>query len=105
MTADIKMFSTSLLSSMLVLVLFLGDTTSQPQDQVQRRSCPLGKFCRVGFNCNNVSGCVEICPSDTERMIQGNWSTGNCERSKGGDTWFSINTSVLSCSYILSASS
>ncbi|XP_065909246.1 uncharacterized protein [Dysidea avara] len=92
MTADIKMFSTSLLSSMLVLVLFLGDTTSQPQDQVQRRSCPLGKFCRVGFNCNNVSGCVEICPSDTERMIQGNWSTGNCERIPIGTQYWMDST-------------
>jgi len=48
-----------------------------------QRSCPLGQFCSVGINCTyNASGCVAVCPTDTNRMVQGNWETGNCERSK-----------------------
>ena len=48
-----------------------------------QRSCPLGQFCSIGANCSsNASGCVTVCPTDTNRMVQGNWETGHCERSK-----------------------
>ena len=71
-----------LLSTVLILVVLLVDNTMSEQGHTQQ-GCPLGQFCRLGANCSDyVSECVESCPSDTERMIQGNWSTGNCERSK-----------------------
>ena len=51
----------------------------------QRKSCPLGRFCPVGVNCtSNPSVCVVVCATHSDYMQQGNWTTGNCERSKCG---------------------
>ena len=49
----------------------------------QRRSCPVGKFCALNANCtSDVNLCVTVCPTPSDRIQQGNWTTGNCERSK-----------------------
>lgn len=48
-----------------------------------QRSCSLGRFCQIGVDCNSVTnGCVETCPTESDHMVQGNWSNGNCERGK-----------------------
>ena len=47
------------------------------------RSCPVGMFCPIDTNCAaNTSRCVIECPTESDIMVQGNWSSGNCERSK-----------------------
>ena len=44
------------------------------------RNCPLGKFCRIGENCTaDTSSCVVVCPTDSNHMVRGNWTSGNCE--------------------------
>ena len=69
-------FLTSLHFSLLVLAHLAGSA-------IEPRSCPLGKFCSIGANCNSSkSQCVETCPTTNNRFQQGNWSTGNCERGK-----------------------
>ena len=48
-----------------------------------QRSCSPGTFCPIGANCtSNTSLCTVMCPTETDRMQQGNHLTGNCERSK-----------------------
>ena len=47
------------------------------------RSCSPGAFCPIGGNCiSNTSSCTNVCPTEDDRMQQGNHLTGNCERSK-----------------------
>ena len=49
----------------------------------QNRSCPLGKFCSVDVDCiSSISACVTVCPTESDEMQQGNWTSGNCEKSK-----------------------
>jgi len=67
------------------MVLLAGSAIAQ-------RSCPLEKFCNIGANCCNDSRqCVETCPTARDRFQQGNWSTGNCERSKPGYIHYNYN--------------
>ena len=48
-----------------------------------QRNCPPGKFCQIGANCTtNVSSCVTHCPTNSDRMQQGNHLTGNCEKGE-----------------------
>jgi len=88
-----------------LVVLLLCRTTSLAQGQVQW-SCPLGKFCRIAANCSaDVNRCVERCPTDTERMIQGNWSSGNCERSECSNNIEKVFYQTHATSYVLAGSS
>ena len=62
----------------VVILLLVGSVIAQ-------RSCPLGKFCNIeAGSCSNndTSQCVETCPTNADRLKQGNWTTGNCERGK-----------------------
>ena len=50
-------------------------------EQCPPKSCPLGMFCPIDTNCAaNTSRCVVECPTESDPMIQGNWTSGNCER-------------------------
>jgi len=61
-----------------------------------QRSCSLGKFCRIGVDCSDVSRCVETCHHNkTDRFQQGNWSTGNCERSKNGRPKNAVDSHII----------
>lgn len=68
------------------LVFFIITVVSLFQDVVaQKRSCPLDKFCPINHDAgcvSNTSLCVIECPTDSDHMQQGNWTSGNCERSK-----------------------
>ena len=62
----------------LVWLLLVHIETSAAQ-----RSCPLGRFCQINANCtSNATSCVVQCPTERHPMQQGNYTTGNCERSK-----------------------
>ena len=53
-----------------------------------QRTCPPGKFRRIGANCtNNIDICVTECfdaecAFNGDCMQQGNHTTGNCERGR-----------------------
>ena len=48
-----------------------------------QRSCSPGTFCPISATCtSNTNLCTVVCPTETDRMQQGNYLTGKCERSK-----------------------
>ena len=64
-------------------MLLGGYSVSVRQRGCLERSCPLGKFCPVSTNCaTNTSMCVVECPTESNIMVRGNWTSGNCETGK-----------------------
>ena len=70
----------SLVHIVLILLCMLLGYSASVRQRCLERSCPLGKFCPVSTNCTaDTSMCVVECPTERNIMVQGNWTTGNCE--------------------------